>query len=225
VLAALALSSCGSVFQGSSQRVRLDSEPDSARFEVDGYAQGVTPATLHLDRTRDHVVTLKKSGYERDTVMVRGSVRASWAALDIVSGILPVVIDGATGNWRGFDHSVHSSLTRLESAVDSAADDDTAQASRGRDWVPSGQTIAVLNGRVQITCRSEPGPTWVDRDEAELRFSGATVSKTLDGTFRPQAIRVVHGSSFYLLLPSEEIYRVRVAESLVKGVTIEWSRK
>jgi hypothetical protein len=229
----LGFAGCGMVFQGSAQNVNVVSVPDSARVELDGYTMGTTPTKVHLERKRSHVVTLQKLGYQRDTVSVRGSMHPVWAGLDVLSGAFPVVLDGASGDWKRFDPEIHASLVRLEpgapestgAVLGSATQDDSSQADQGSDWLPAGQTLAAIGGRAQVTCHPRASSAWLGDAWAEIHFrGGATVSNHAHGTFHDRTMHVVQGESFYVLLPGGEMFRVRLMEASRQGASIEWSR-
>jgi PEGA domain-containing protein len=220
---------CATVFQGTSQRVTLRSDPDSARFTLDDFDMGTTPARLRIDRSQTHVVKVQKPGYAPQTMVLTGKMKPEWVALDIVCGVTSVVVDGVSGNWKGFDDELHVSLTPGEgSAADtsaSPADHDTLATANGRQFLPDGIPTSALHGRALVTCHARPAPVWVDHDEGDFEFGGgAKVSRHASGTFRDQKIKIAQGNSFYLLLPSGEMYRIQAVEILKNGIAIEWRR-
>lgn len=57
-----------------------------------------TPATVHLQRKRNYVVTIKKAGYETQTVELRKSLDGWFWGNLIIGGIPGWIIDGITGS-------------------------------------------------------------------------------------------------------------------------------
>jgi len=231
VVLPLALAGCGMVFQGSAQDVFLRTEPDSVRVALDGHDMGTTPTKLRLDRKHSHVVALKKSGYARDTLEVHGSMHPAWATLDVVSGLLPVMIDGTSGAWKRFDPELHATLTRLDTtdssdAVLASAIEDTSRTDEGSDWLQDGQTQSVLGGRAEVLCHPHAGSAWYGEGWAEIHFGGgAMVSNHAHGKFEDMKLHLALNDSFYVLLPTAEVFRVRLIEVVGKGASIEWSRR
>ena len=45
----------------------------------------------------------KKEGFKEKTILVNSKVGAVWVILDILGGLVPVIIDAATGAWFEFD--------------------------------------------------------------------------------------------------------------------------
>jgi hypothetical protein len=102
VVAALSLSSlsaCGALFNGGPADVTVNSNPAGAEVWVDGTNRGVTPATLQLSKGQSHTVTLRRAGYQEKTVVIDRKLSSTYLILDILGGLLPVVIDAATGSW------------------------------------------------------------------------------------------------------------------------------
>ena len=52
------------------QTVPVFSEPSGARVMVDGISKGETPASLVLEKNRDHMVVIMKEGYKPEAIPV-----------------------------------------------------------------------------------------------------------------------------------------------------------
>ena len=98
IVCLLVATSCAALFNGSRGKVHVNSNPSGAEVYVDGMHHGRTPATLKLDSKKSHVVTLKSGGKE-ESYTLDNKLGAGWIILDVLGGILPVVIDAATGSW------------------------------------------------------------------------------------------------------------------------------
>ncbi|GAB6283619.1 MAG: hypothetical protein STSR0008_24030 [Ignavibacterium sp.] len=95
--------SCATLFKGSTDTVAFSSDPTSAKVYVNGSLLGTTPVQLELKSKNSYTIEFKKDGYETKTVVLNNSVGGGWIVLDILGGLLPVVIDAATGNWYSLD--------------------------------------------------------------------------------------------------------------------------
>lgn len=104
-LAALFLlySGCATIFSGGKEDISLSSEPSGAKVLVNGQNEGVTPTTLAFKKGKEYTIEFVKDGYHSKTLRLTYSIGAGWLILDILSGLLGVIIDAATGNWNGFD--------------------------------------------------------------------------------------------------------------------------
>ncbi len=66
---------------------------------------GTTPLEVRLSADQTYVVEFLKEGYDPITRVVSSKVGAGWVILDLFGGLIPLVVDAATGNWKRLDHS------------------------------------------------------------------------------------------------------------------------
>lgn len=110
-LAALALAGCGALFNNGPELVTFTSQPDGASVYVNGTRRGTTPLTIPLAKNQDYTVSFRKEGHEEVVTTVNKQVGATWVILDVLGGLLPVIIDAATGSWYVLStNAVHGSL-------------------------------------------------------------------------------------------------------------------
>jgi len=95
--------SCATIFKGTTDDVNFSSDPSSAKVYINGSLLGTTPVQLELKSKNSYTIEFKKEGYETRTVILNNSVGAGWIVLDVIFGIIPVVIDAATGSWFSLD--------------------------------------------------------------------------------------------------------------------------
>jgi|TARA_R110001606_G_scaffold36639_1_gene104627 hypothetical protein len=103
VITTLTLTSCATLFGPKSHSLSATSNPQGAEIYVDGERMGVTPLKLELDPSKTYSIEYRKKGYRSITKIVKGKVGVKWIVLDILGGLIPVVIDAATGNWYEFE--------------------------------------------------------------------------------------------------------------------------
>jgi hypothetical protein len=96
-------SSCATLFKGTSSSVDFNSDPQGAKIYVNGNYMGDTPIMLKLESKRTYNIELRKEGYKTKTVNITNHVGAGWIVLDILGGLIPVIIDAATGAWYELD--------------------------------------------------------------------------------------------------------------------------
>jgi hypothetical protein len=97
------VSSCATVFKGTTQEVGFHSEPQKAEVWVNGAKLGETPVSLRLECKKTYIIEFRKEGYKSVTKTITNHVGAGWVILDVISGLLPVIVDAVTGAWYGFD--------------------------------------------------------------------------------------------------------------------------
>lgn len=112
VAAAMSLSACGALFNGGPANVTVNSNPAGAEVWVDGTNRGITPATLQLSKDQNHTITLRRAGYQEQTVTLNRKLSTTYLILDILGGLIPVIVDAATGSWYVLDtNEVNVNLT------------------------------------------------------------------------------------------------------------------
>jgi hypothetical protein len=99
----LFLSSCALVFKGTKEEVNFGSDPQRAEIYIDGVKMGETPFTLKLVTKQTYKIEFRKEGYKSKSFQINNKVGAGWIILDVICGLVPVVIDAATGAWYSFD--------------------------------------------------------------------------------------------------------------------------
>ncbi len=100
---ALILAGCGILFLPATQTVSVDSNPVEATVTINGVNHGLTPIAVELDNKRSHTITIRKEGYNTVSCILNAKVKGSIVVLDVLGGLLPVLIDAATGGWKQLD--------------------------------------------------------------------------------------------------------------------------
>lgn len=99
----LLTTNCASIMKGSTTTVDIKSNPDKAQIYVDGDYRGATPIKVRMESKKDHNVEIKKDGYESSIFYITHGIGGVWIILDILMGLVPVIIDAATGAWYELD--------------------------------------------------------------------------------------------------------------------------
>ena len=87
----------------SPEKVGFSSDPDGAEVYVNGTLLGKTPFELNMKSNKTYTLEFRKEGFEPRNVVLNNSVGGGWVVLDILGGLIPVVIDAATGDWYYLD--------------------------------------------------------------------------------------------------------------------------
>jgi hypothetical protein len=69
LIAAIAFAGCETVIL--RQDIPVTTNPMGARIFTNGQPAGLTPATVSLERTKDHIITLVKEGYRQEDVTIQ----------------------------------------------------------------------------------------------------------------------------------------------------------
>ena len=90
---------CASIFNNPTPSVNFSSEPSGVTVYINGSSYGKTPTVVQLEAKKTHTIEFKKEGYETRTHIIHNHVGAGWIILDVLGGLLPIIVDAATGNW------------------------------------------------------------------------------------------------------------------------------
>ncbi len=108
VLGALLLSSCASIFKGTSQSVSVTSTPSAAKVVVTTLVgdvpvfTGATPAQFKLTKTKEYQVTVTLDGYQPAKSMISHDGIEGWFVGNLLcGGLLGMIIDYSDGAmWK-----------------------------------------------------------------------------------------------------------------------------
>ena len=114
VMVAMILPGCATLFGSSKTQVYTNSDPKGADVYVNGVRMGTTPFTLNLANNQEYMVEFKKEGYKTIGQKINSKVGAGWVILDVLGGLVPVVIDAATGNWKKLDQDQVNAILEKE---------------------------------------------------------------------------------------------------------------
>jgi CRISPR/Cas system-associated exonuclease Cas4 (RecB family) len=98
LLVVLLVASCATVFKGATDPVKFGSNPVGVEVFVDGKLMGKTPLNLELTSKKTYVIDFKFEGQTK-TVNLTNKVGVGWVVLDVLFGLVPIIVDAATGSW------------------------------------------------------------------------------------------------------------------------------
>jgi membrane-associated protease RseP (regulator of RpoE activity) len=122
---------CATILKGALDQVDVSSDPNNAKVYINGQYYGKTPLHLRLAAKKTYFVEFVMEGYEKKTYVLSSSVGAGWIVLDVLFGIIPVVVDAATGSWYRFDdhyarvYLEKQSGAKIDQSVDSQKPNET----------------------------------------------------------------------------------------------------
>jgi len=100
---AAALAGCATLFNQDTKAIAFTSVPIEAEVWIDGVQRGVTPLTLDLDNHTSHTVTFRKQGHRDVVCNLTTTTGALRIVLDVLGGLVPVIVDAATGAWKSVE--------------------------------------------------------------------------------------------------------------------------
>jgi hypothetical protein len=96
------LTSCATIFKGTKEEVRFESKPGSAEIWIDGVKFGNSPVVVTLESKKTYTIEFHLNGKTK-TVRLTNHMNAGYLILDILCGLVPVIVDAATGAWFKLD--------------------------------------------------------------------------------------------------------------------------
>ena len=105
VILSLIASSCATLFNAKTKDVSFNTNPVAADVYVNGNRMGTTPVSIELKNGKDYIIEFRKDGYKSVSRQINSKVGAGWIVLDVLGGLVPVIIDAATGSWKSLDQT------------------------------------------------------------------------------------------------------------------------
>lgn len=121
VCALLATCGCATITRGTTEALRIETEPAGAKAQLSTGQTCITPCSMELKRKRDLSVDLQQDGYQPATVSVESKVAGAGAAgmagNILVGGIIGAGVDAATGATKSLrPNPVHVHLIASDPA-------------------------------------------------------------------------------------------------------------
>lgn len=94
------LSGCGSIINGTTQKVAISSNPVGAKVVAVGgktNVEMVTPCTMELKRKHDYVLSVTKEGYKPKDVQLTSVISGAVAGNILLGGLIGWGVDAASG--------------------------------------------------------------------------------------------------------------------------------
>jgi len=98
----LILSSCATIFGGQKNTIQIEAgSPEHALVYLDGKLLGEAPFKIKISKyllQDGSIIEIRKDGFETMIYQVHRSPHIAYVAADILSGVVPLIIDVADGN-------------------------------------------------------------------------------------------------------------------------------
>ncbi len=157
------LSACGP----ATQNIPVSTDPGGALVLVDGQEVCTTPCSATLEKTQDHILTLRKDGYKQvDIPVVR--------KYDTVGVARQATQSGMSSSSMG---------ANTQGAIANALLSAGAAEEQGTAYVMSPSTVAVKLAPVgQATQTADNGPVTITTDQLDARDREAVIKTTEPAT-------------------------------------------
>jgi len=125
VMMAFCTPGCATLFAPATHPLALSTDPPEAEVYVNGFMRGVTPLELNLKADKSYTIEFRKEGYDPVIRIVNTRIGAGWVILDVIGGLVPVVVDAATGAWNELDQDTVNAVLRKQDAQTNPAPADS----------------------------------------------------------------------------------------------------
>lgn len=98
-LITFSLAGCAAILGSKQKDFDLQSTPQGADVFLDGNRLGTTPVKVRLSNQAQHTFVFRKEGYKDATCTLTKGTGAGWVIFDVLTGLVPIVIDAATNSW------------------------------------------------------------------------------------------------------------------------------
>jgi len=124
---ALMATSCATILRKDKvQTVNFDPEQKNTMVFVNGEYQGLSPVSMEVDPTESYEVTYMKKSYVTESFKLENGIVKKWLIADLaclpVTAVVPVIVDGVTGAWKGVDEKDIPSSMKHWSDIDDPHD-------------------------------------------------------------------------------------------------------
>lgn len=132
----LFITGCATIFNGTSEEVSIQSNPEKAKIVVKNHLgveifNGKTPAVVKLPSKREYIISISLEGYNEATVPVTQSFNGLFLGNIFCGGIIGMIIDYANGAmWDLEPEAINISLV---SAVAKDSGEQTYAVFRAMD--------------------------------------------------------------------------------------------
>ena len=109
--------SCATLFKGTSDEVTFNSDPQRAEVWINGTNMGQTPLSIKLQSKKTYTIECKKEGFPTVAKNITNHIGAGWIILDVLAGLVPVVVDAATGAWYSLDQKNVNAILKKQQPI------------------------------------------------------------------------------------------------------------
>jgi len=176
-----------------------------------------------------YYIEFKKNGYEKKTFVLSSSVGGVWVILDVVCGLLPVVIDAATGSWYEFDTKYAGVYLEAENQIktDSINSSITNLSTSSDRGLPSFFSIQLKSDKQDTILAGKVLLSYISAGWGQSLLTAKGIdgfSENLLGAYQKKSIHFSKGDVFYLKLKKDIIYKIEVVQEVLNTLSLEFTK-
>ena len=93
----MVLAGCATIVKGTTQTIPISSVPDRADVTLDGILYGQTPIDLEVKRKRNHLVVIKKAGFQSKSIPITKNFGGAVWGNPLAGGLIGWGVDATSG--------------------------------------------------------------------------------------------------------------------------------
>ena len=162
----LLLSGCAAVLGSKQKEFDLMSTPPGADVYLDGNRLGSTPVKIQLSNQATHTFVFRREGYREASCTLARGTGGGWVILDVLTGLVPVIIDAATNSWsQTKGQGCNQALEPISPAATSAA------VATPAPTPPPATRPEAVHSKAQLVDDVPPGTRWVADAQAHVYYA------------------------------------------------------
>jgi hypothetical protein len=191
----LATSGCAAILGTKQKDFNLRSDPGGADVYLNGNRLGATPLRVKLSNQATHVFVFRRAGYREATCTLNRGTDAGWVILDVLTGLVPIIIDAATNSWsqtkgdecsqglEPLNAATPTSTPSVSAPTQAAPPEPSARAAlvddvpSGTNWVADARTRTYYRVGCPVTANIAPRDRLFYANDTTLQAVGYTKSE------------------------------------------------
>jgi hypothetical protein len=166
VLPIVVLAGCAAVLGSKQKDFSLSSTPAGADVYLDGNRLGTTPVRVKLSNQASHTFVFRREGYREASCTLSRGTGGGWVILDVLTGLVPVIIDAATNSWS---QTKGDGCTQSLEPINAGATPVPTTASTDRTPYPATRTEP-STPKAGLVDDVPPGTNWVADAKARVYY-------------------------------------------------------
>ncbi|MGC2495348.1 hypothetical protein [Candidatus Binatus sp.] len=111
-IGSLGVCSCALIFQGTTEKINVASEPPGATVTLNDGETKVTPFSMTAPREKDLQFHFSKPGYQSADLADNSQVEPAFLVVDFIPLVIPWAIDASAG--AGYEHQQSDVIAHLD---------------------------------------------------------------------------------------------------------------
>lgn len=91
---------CATILKGKTREIAISASPTDTEIFVNDASVGRGATVLNLDGSKGVRIDCRRAGFVSFSQVLTSRIAPVWVVLDVVTGLIPLIVDAATGAWN-----------------------------------------------------------------------------------------------------------------------------